>query len=86
MAAPLHFFPYAIVASIHSQHRALCLVSLANKVVLQRLDGLCCVSCHSLLAVVANKNGLLRLGDGDTLTTLDDPCQYLPLRFLLSSR
>lgn len=46
------------------------LVSLTNEVVLQRLDGLCCVSSDALLAMVAEEDGLLRLGDGDALTTL----------------
>lgn len=49
------------------------LVALANEIVLQRFDGLCCVSCHSLLAVVSDEDGLLRLGNGNTLTALRYP-------------
>lgn len=57
------------------------LIALTNKVVLQRLDGLCCVSCHTLLAVMSDENSLLRLGDGDTLTAL----KIAPLEPLLLS-
>lgn len=46
------------------------LVTLTDEVVLQRLDDLCCVACHASLAVIPDQNGLLRLGDGNTLATL----------------
>jgi hypothetical protein len=46
------------------------LVALANKVILQSLDGLCCVSWLLGLAVVSDQDSLLRLGDDDAATTL----------------
>lgn len=47
------------------------LVALANEVVLQRLNGLCGVSCLLGLAVVCDQDGLLRRGDGDASSALD---------------
>lgn len=46
------------------------LVALANEVVLQRLNGLCGVSCLLGLAVVCDQDGLLRRGDGDAGSSL----------------
>lgn len=48
----------------------LLLVALTSEVVFQRLDDLCCVSCDSSLAMMTYQDSLLRLGNGDTLTTL----------------
>lgn len=47
------------------------LVALANEVVLQRLNGLCGVSCLLGLAVVCDQDGLLRRGDGDAGSSLE---------------
>lgn len=47
------------------------LVALANEVVLQRLNGLCGVSCLLGLAVVCDQDGLLRRGDGNAGSALD---------------
>ena len=46
------------------------LVPLANQVVCQSLNSGRGISSNLLLAVVANNNGLLRLGNGDTESAL----------------
>lgn len=48
------------------------LVALADEVVLQRLNGLCGVSCLLGLAVVCDQDGLLRRGDGDAGSSLGE--------------
>lgn len=68
------FLTYPLRASPFASLSLTCcipLVALADEVVLQRLDGLCGVSCLLGLAVVCDQDGLLRRGDGDAGSSLD---------------
>lgn len=58
-------------SAILPKSRPRCLVSLANEVISQALNSRAGVARNLGLAVVADNNGLLGLGNGDTQSALD---------------